>query len=54
MSVYSGRLEDISIKILSTAKTTAETYEIGKNHLASVNISTFENVADPIIAQGIV
>ena len=54
MSVYSGRPKDIMTNILNTAKTTAETYEIGKNHLASVNISTFENVADPIIAQGIV
>ena len=54
MPIYSGRLKDIMTNILNTAKTTAETYEIGKNHLASVNISTFENVADPIIAQGIV
>lgn len=33
---------------------TAETYGLGKDYLASANISTFENVADPIIAQGIV
>ena len=54
MSIHSDRVEGISTNTLNTAKTTAETYEIGKNHLASVNISTFENVADPIIAQGIV
>ena len=54
MPVYSARLKDIMTNILNTAKTTAETYEIGKNYLASVNISTFENVADAMIAQEIV
>ena len=54
MSVYSGRLKNIMTNILNTAKTTAETYGLGKDYLASVNISTFENVADTMIAQGIV
>ena len=54
MSVYSGRLEDISIKILSTAKTTAETYGLGTDYLAGANIAAFENVANAMIAQGIV
>ncbi|RSI20756.1 glutamate dehydrogenase [Streptococcus sanguinis] len=40
--------------IFNTAETTAETYEIGKNYLAGVNISTFDNVAKAMIAQGIV
>ena len=53
MPVYSARLKDIMTNILNTAKTTAETYEIGKNHLTSVNISTFENVAKAMIAQSI-
>ena len=35
--------------IFNTAKTTAETYEIVKDYLASVNISTFENVANAMV-----
>ena len=54
MSIYSGRVEDISIKILNTAKTTAETYGLGTDYLAGANIAAFENVANAMIAQGIV
>ncbi|EGJ40952.1 NADP-specific glutamate dehydrogenase [Streptococcus sanguinis SK49] len=54
MSVYSGRLKDIMTNILNTAKTTAETYGLSKDYLASVNISTFENVAKAMIVKGIV
>jgi NADP-specific glutamate dehydrogenase len=54
MSIYSGRVEDISIKILNTAKTTAETYGLGTDYLARANIAAFENVANAMMAQGIV
>ncbi|WP_314580943.1 NADP oxidoreductase [uncultured Streptococcus sp.] len=53
MSVYSGRLKDIMTNILNAAKTTSETYGLGKDYLASANIPVFENVADTMIAQGI-
>ena len=39
---------------LNTVKTTAETYGLGKKYLADANIAAFENVADAMIAQGIV
>ena len=54
MPVYSGHLKDIMTNIFNTAKTTAETYGLSKDYLVGVNISTFENVADAMIAQGIV
>ena len=54
MSVYSGRLKDIMTNILNRAKTTAETYGLSKDYLASANIPVFENVANAMIAQGIV
>ena len=54
MAVYSGRLEDIMTKILKTAKTTTETYGLGTDYLAGANIAAFENVANAMIAQGIV
>ena len=37
-----------------TAKTTAETYGLGKDYLAGANIAAFENVANAMIAQGLV
>ena len=40
--------------ILNTAKTTVETYGLGKDCLAGANIAAFENVAKAMIAQGIV
>jgi NADP-specific glutamate dehydrogenase, putative len=52
MSVYSGRLKNIMTNILNTAKTTAETYRLGKDYLAGANITAFENVANAMIAQG--
>ena len=54
MSVYSGCLKNIMTNILNTAKTTAETYGLGTDYLTGANIATFENVADAMIAQGIV
>ena len=53
MSVYSGCLKNIITNILNTSKTTAKTYGLGKDYLASANIPVFENVADTMIAQGI-
>lgn len=53
MSVYSARLKDIMTNILNTATTTAETYGLSKDYLAGSNITTFENVAKAMIAQGI-
>ena len=50
MSVYSGRLKDIMTKILNAAKT----YRLSKDYLAGENIAAFENVANAMIAQGIV
>lgn len=41
MAVYYGRLEDISIKLLKTAKTTTETYGLGTGDLAGENIVDF-------------
>ena len=35
-------------------KTTAETYGLGTDYLAGANIAAFENVANAMIAQGIV
>lgn len=49
-----GRLKDIMTNIFSTAKTTAETYGLGTDYLAGANIAAFENVANAMIAQGIV
>ena len=49
-----GRLKDIMTNIFNTAKTTAETYGLGKDYLAGANIAAFENVANAMIAQGIV
>ena len=52
-SVYSGCLKNIMTNILNTAKTTVETYGLGKDYLAIVNIAAFENIAKAMIAQGI-
>ncbi|MCP9082081.1 NADP-specific glutamate dehydrogenase [Streptococcus sp. CF10-1] len=49
-----GRLKDIMTNIFNTAKTTAETYGLGTEYLAGANIAAFENVANAMIAQGIV
>lgn len=49
-----GRLKDIMTNIFNTAKTTAEIYGLGKDYLAGANIAAFENVADAMIAQGLV
>ena len=49
-----GRLKDIMTNIFHTAKTTAETYGLGKDYLAGANIAAFENVANAMIAQGLV
>ena len=49
-----GRLKDIMTNIFNTAKTTAETYGLGTDYLAGANIASFENVANAMIAQGIV
>ena len=54
MSVYPGCLKNIMTNILNTAKTTDETYGLGKNYLAGANIAAFENVSDAMIAQGII
>ena len=54
MSVYSDRLKNIMTNIFNTAKTTAETYGLGTDYLAGANIAAFENVANAMIAQGIV
>ena len=54
MAIYYGRIEGISTKLLNTAKTTAETYGLGTDYLAGANIAAFENVANAMIAQGIV
>ena len=48
------RLKDIMTNIFNTAKTTAENYNLGKDYLAGANIAAFENVANAMIAQGIV
>ena len=49
-----GRLKDIMTNIFNTAKTTSETYGLDKDYLAGANIAAFENVANAMIAQGIV
>ena len=49
-----GRLKDIMTNIFNTAKTTAETYGLGKDYLSGANIAAFENVANAMIAQGLV
>ena len=49
-----GRLKDIMTNIFNTAKTTAETYGLATDYLAGANIAAFENVANAMIAQGIV
>ena len=49
-----GRLKDIMTNIFNTAKTTAETYGLGKDYLAGANIAAFENVANAMISQGLV
>ena len=48
------RLKDIMTNIFNTAKTTAENYNLGKDYLAGANIAAFENIANAMIAQGIV
>ena len=48
------RLQDIMENIFTTAKTTAETYHLGKDYLAGANIAAFEEVANAMIAQGVV
>ncbi|EGJ42190.1 NADP-specific glutamate dehydrogenase [Streptococcus sanguinis SK355] len=53
MPAYSGCLKNIMTNILNTAKTTAETYGLGKKYLAGTNIAAFENVANAMIAQGV-
>ena len=54
MSVYSGCLKNIMTSIPNTDKTTVETYGLSKDYLAGANIAAFENVANSMIAQGIV
>ena len=49
MSVYSGCLKNIMSNILNTAKTTVETYGLGKDYLAGANIAAFENVANAVV-----
>ena len=49
-----GRLKDIMANIFDTAKTTAEKYNLGTDYLAGANIAAFENIADAMIAQGLV
>ena len=48
------RLQGIMTNIFNTAKTTAETYGLGTDYLAGANIAAFENVANAMIAQGLV
>ncbi|MCP1639990.1 glutamate dehydrogenase (NADP+) [Streptococcus gallinaceus] len=49
-----NRLKDIMANIFNTAKETAEKYDLGKDYLAGANIAAFEQVADAMIAQGLV
>ncbi|HEM3683613.1 TPA: NADP-specific glutamate dehydrogenase [Streptococcus suis] len=49
-----GRLKDIMANIFNTAKETAEKYDLGTDYLAGANIAAFEQVADAMIAQGLV
>lgn len=49
-----GRLKDIMANIFNTAKETAEKYNLGTDYLAGANIAAFEQIADTMIAQGLV
>ncbi|HFI0264530.1 TPA: NADP-specific glutamate dehydrogenase [Streptococcus suis] len=49
-----ARLKDIMANIFNTAKETAEKYNLGTDYLAGANIAAFEQVADAMIAQGLV
>ena len=49
-----SRLQNIMTNIFNTAKTTAENYNLGNDYLAGANIAAFENIANAMIAQGIV
>ncbi|MGT2951353.1 glutamate dehydrogenase [Streptococcus cuniculi] len=49
-----NRLKDIMANIFNTAKETAEKYNLGKDYLAGANIAAFEQIADAMIAQGLV
>ena len=49
-----SRLQNIMTNIFNTAKTTAENYDLGNDYLAGANIAAFENIANAMIAQGIV
>ena len=48
------RLKDIMTNIFKTAQETADKYNLGKDYLAGANIAAFEQVADAMIAQGLV
>ncbi len=48
------RLQDIMENIFNTAKTTAETYNLGNDYLAGANIASFEQIANAMIVQGVV
>lgn len=48
------RLQDIMENIFHTAKTTAETYNLGNDYLAGANIAAFEQIANVMIVQGVV
>ncbi|NQG97720.1 NADP-specific glutamate dehydrogenase [Streptococcus suis] len=49
-----GRLKDIMANIFNTAKETAEKYDLGTDYLAGANIAAFEQIANAMIAQGLV
>lgn len=49
-----NRLKNIMADIFATAQATAEKYNLGKDYLAGANIAAFEQVADAMIAQGVV
>ena len=49
-----SRLQNIMTNIFNTANTTAENYDLGNDYLAGANIAAFENIANAMIAQGIV
>ncbi|MHB9782601.1 NADP-specific glutamate dehydrogenase [Streptococcus sp. 10F2] len=48
------RLQDIMENIFHTAKTTAETYNLGNDYLAGANIAAFEQIANAMIVQGVI
>lgn len=48
------RLQNIMENIFHTAKTTAETYNLGNDYLAGANIAAFEQIANAMIVQGVV